>query len=276
MPWHRDHAGTGPTLVLLHAFPLSSVMWHRLAPLVSPDVRLVEIDLPGLGRSDVPTEPPSMAAMAASVTSVLDLLDLPTATVMGLSTGGYVALELARSTPERLDALVLASTTCWVMAPDVPAVRRELAAELERAGTVEAVLGSAAAGLGATALREQPDLRPLLEQVVLTADPAGVAWAARAVADRSDTSAALAGLHRPVLLLFGDEDTDTPPERGVAMRALRTAPGATPTPGGESAPTGLVVLEDTGHLTALEQPFRVADLLLRWLRVQHLLTEEPA
>lgn len=268
MPWHRDHGGTGPALVLLHAFPLSSVIWHRLAPLVSPDVRLVEIDLPGLGRSAVPTEPPTMAAMAAAVTRVLDLLDLRTATVMGLSTGGYVALELARGTPERIHALVLASTTCWVVAPDVPVERRGLAAELERSGTIEAVWGSAAQGLGATALRDQPDLRPLLEQVVLTADPAGVAWAARAVADRSDTSAALAALDRPVLLLFGAEDTDTPPERGVAMRALRT------TPGREPAPTGLVVLEDTGHLIALEQPFRVADLLLRWLR--RLPTEELA
>lgn len=253
--------------MLLHAFPLSSVIWHRLAPLVGPDVRLIQIDLPGLGRSGVPDEPASMPAMAAGVTQVLDLLDVSRATVMGLSTGGYVALELARSTPERLDALVLASTTCWMMAPDVPEERRDLAAELKRSGTVEAVLGSAAQGLGPTALRDQPDLRPLLEQVVLAADPAGVAWAARAVAERADTSATLAALERPVLLLFGDEDADTPPERGVAMRALRAAC---------PAPTGLVVLEDTGHLTALEQPFRVADVLLRWLRREHLLAEEPA
>jgi len=241
-------------LVLLHAFPLSSTMWERLAPHLA-DHTVVAVDLPGLGGSPVPADEPTMRAMATLVLEALDGQGIASATFVGLSTGGYVALQVAADAPERVDGLVLASTTCWPIEPDLPDDRRATADELERSGSLEPVLGSAHDGLGETARREQPDLEPLLREVILAGDPASVAWTARAVASRDDTSAVLAGLDRPVLLLFGEEDTETPPARGEAMRDLRPA----------SSDTRLVVLPGTGHLTALEQPMLVAGHLRTWL-----------
>lgn len=249
-PAYDDTGGDGPALVLLHAFPLSSRMWERLVPLLV-GVRVVTIDLPGLGRS-MPHGEPTMTSMARSVVAVLDELELAEASVFGLSTGGYVALELARLAPERVTRLVLGSTTCWVIEPDVPDERREVADELVRRQSVEPVLDAADEGLGRTAKREQPDLAPFLHGIIEASHPDGVAWTARAIASRSDTSAVLRELDRPVLLLFGAEDTGTPPERGAAMQLLR--PG--------SSDTRFEVLDGTGHLTALEQPARVAALLL--------------
>ncbi len=256
--WHDDSGPPpgdpdAPVLVLLHAFPLWSVMWHRVLPLLTASVRVVRVDLPGLGRSgDAATGEPSVEAMAAGVWRVLDHLDVRTAAVHGVSTGGYVALAMARQAPDRTAALLLSSTTPWTGAPDVPAERQETADDLLRTRSLEPVSDSVTGGLGATARSAQPGLVVLLSGVIGSADPVGVAWAARAVAAREDTSAVLAAYAGPVLLLFGEEDTEVPEGTVVDMAGLRPA-GAT---------TYVEVLPGAGHLLALEQPRAVADRLL--------------
>ena len=266
LPWY-DVTSTTPdeptsTLVLLHAFPLSSRMWDDAIDVARRrlgDVRIVTLDLPGLGRSvAAASAEPSLDEMARGVLAVLDDLEVDHATFAGISTGGYVALAVAELAPQRVDALVLGSTTCWVMEPDVPRERRAVADELERSGTTAAVRDSVDGGLGATAKAERSDLREMLLDLIDAASPRGVAWAARAIAARRDTSQVLADLDRPVLLLFGEEDTETPPERGRAMLELRDTALAQRAP---SSTTTLEVLAGTGHLTPLEQPERVVDVL---------------
>lgn len=247
---HVDHGGDGPAIVLLHAFPLDSGMFDRLVPLLSVSMRVVTVDLPGLGRSAVPAGEPSMGAVAAAVVAVLDDIGVERATVFGFATGGYVALQLAADAPQRVSGLVLGSTTPHRIEPDVPQERLAVADEIERTGSTQAVAGSADEGLGATAHREQPELVDRLRRTIADADPAGVAWMARAIAGRADTADVLAAHAGPVMLLFGSEDEATPPTRGEHMLGLR----------GE-ADTMLYVLAATGHLTALESPQDVAGVL---------------
>jgi len=261
-PWYDDTGGPGddaPVLVLLHAFPLSSVMWDRLVPELTPHgLRVVRVDLPGLGRSTVPPPEagePSVAAMADAVVAVLDERGIDRASVFGLSTGGYVALALARDHPDRLETLVLGSTTCWVTRPDLPGEREALAEELERTRSLDPVLPGHDQGLGPTAHAEQPDLLDVTRGIVEAADPLGVAWVARALAARPDTSEVLETHPGRVLLVWGEEDTDTPPVVGEALRDLRPPDDR----------TLLVVVPRTGHLTGLEQPTTVAGHLAAYL-----------
>lgn len=251
---HRLHGEDRPgrPFLLLHAFPLSSWMWHRLVPLL--DRPALSVDLPGLGRSAVPGDdtPVTMAAVADAVADVLDHHGLERCEPFGVSTGGYVALELADRHPDRLSGLVLGSTTPWLVAPDDPDERRRTAREVRGQHSTEPVADSAREGLGATARREQPELEAQLRDLIAGADPHGVAWMAEAIVARSDREATLAGFAGPVHLLFGAEDEATPPARGEQMRAVRD---------GSAAPTRLSVLPATGHLTALERPGRVAELL---------------
>lgn len=247
---HVDHGGDGPAIVLLHAFPLDSGMFDRLVPLVVGTMRVVTVDLPGLGRSPAPSATPSMTEVADEVLAVLDLLAIGRATVLGISTGGYAALQLATSAPDRVAALVLGSTTPHRVEPDVPAERLAVANEIERDGSTSPVADSADEGLGETAHREQPELVELVRRTISAADPAGVAWMARAIAARHDTAEVLRTFTGPVVLLFGAEDTATPPSRGEEMLALRG-----------DLPSRLVVLPSTGHLTPLEAPQQVAEVL---------------
>ena len=252
---HVDHGGDGPVVVLLHAFPLDSGIFDDLVPLVAGTARVVTIDLPGLGRSPVPDEEPSMDAVARAVLGVLDELQIEQAVVLGISTGGYAALQLASRAPERVTALVLGSTTAQRIEPDVPDERRQVADEVESSRSTHAVADSADEGLGETAHRERPELVERLRRTIAAADPDGVAWMARAIASRADTTDVLRDLDRPVVLLFGAEDEATPPVRGEQMLLDR----------GER-PTRLVVLPATGHLTVLEAPHQVADVVADLVR----------
>ncbi|MFC5677584.1 alpha/beta fold hydrolase [Aeromicrobium endophyticum] len=252
---HVDHGGDGHVVVLLHAFPLDSGMFDDLVPLLTGAARVVTIDLPGLGRSPVPRQEPSMDAVALAVLGVLDELQVEQAVVLGISTGGYAALQLVARSPERVSALVLGSTTAQRIEPDVPRERRQVADEVESSHSTAAVADSADEGLGETAHRERPELVERLRRTISAADPDGVAWMARAIASRADTTSVLRDLDRPVVLLFGAEDEATPPRRGEEMLAVR----------GER-PTRLVVLGSTGHLTALEAPHQVADVVADLVR----------
>lgn len=252
LPWYDDTGApdSGTPLVLLHAFPLTSAIYDLLLPHLR-GARLLRVDLPGLGRSaSAATGRPSVGAMADAVAAVLDEAGVDRAVVVGTSTGGYVALEMIARHPSRVAGLVLASTTSQVMEPDVPAERRLLADTLESTRDLEPLVEDASGGLGRTARREQPDLVERLRGVVRASEPEGVAWVARAIADRRDTSAALAAYVGPVLLLFGGEDTETPPDRALELATVRAG-----------RPTRTVVLASTGHLTALERPAEVAVLL---------------
>lgn len=251
LPWYDD---TGPAggaaLVLLHAFPLSSATYDALLPHLR-GARVLRIDLPGLGRSvSSAVGRPSVAAMADAVAAVLHQAGADRVVVVGTSTGGYVALELAARHPDLVAALVLGSTTTRVIEPDLPADRYRLADDLAATGNLQPLVDGADAGLGPTAQREQPDLLPTLHDVVRRSDPRGVAWVARAIAGRRDTSTVLAAFDGPVLLLFGGEDTETPPERALELAAIRAG-----------RPTRTVVLAATGHLTAFERPADVGALL---------------
>ncbi len=251
MHLHRADRGRGPAVVLLHAFPLDSRMFDALVPLLTDEMRVVTIDLPGLGRSPVPDSDPSMDDVAAGVLSVMDELLIDRAVVLGISTGGYVALQMAERAPSRLAALVLGSTTPHRMEPDLPAERWAVAHTIEELHSTAPVADSADEGLGDTTRRERPDLVDSLERTIAGADPDGVAWMARAIAGRSDTTAVLRSFTGPVTLLFGAEDVATPPARGEEMLALRGR-----------LPGRLVVVPRTGHLTPLEAPTPVADVVL--------------
>jgi pimeloyl-ACP methyl ester carboxylesterase len=252
---HVDHGGDGPALLLLHAFPLDSGMFDPLVPLLTGSARVVTVDLPGLGGSRVPATEPSIDDIVDRAVRTLDDLDITSAVVLGISTGGYVALQMAARAPDRVTALVLGSTTTHRTTPDVPGERLAVAADIERLHSTAPVAESADEGLGETAQRRQPSLVEALRRTIADADPQGVAWMARAIADRADTTDVLRDFAGPVLLLFGAEDEATPPANGEEMLAVR---------GG--APTRLVVLERTGHLTALESPEAVAAELLELLR----------
>jgi len=103
---HFTDEGVGPPVVLLHGFAVNADLNWRLPGVLgalTPDYRVVAMDLRGHGRSDKPHESARYGeAMANDVVELLDHLGIGKAHVVGYSLGGIIALKLATTQPDRL------------------------------------------------------------------------------------------------------------------------------------------------------------------------------
>lgn len=107
-----DGPPDGPVVVCIHGVPGSHRDFRYLAPLLSGFVRVVRVDLPGMGGSPAPPGfDHSLEARARSVLAAMDSLGLGRVMVVGHSMGGGVAVALTDLAPERVSALVLLAST---------------------------------------------------------------------------------------------------------------------------------------------------------------------
>jgi haloacetate dehalogenase len=106
----RGAQGPRPTLLLLHGFPQSHVMWHRVATRLQQDFYLVLPDLPGYGDSSKAPGLPdhsnySKRTMARDMVAVMDALGVDRFYLCGHDRGGRVAHRLALDHPARVQKL---------------------------------------------------------------------------------------------------------------------------------------------------------------------------
>src|SRR6516165_1783146 len=113
--------GKGPPLLLLHGYPQTNVMWHRVAPALAAHFSLIIPDLPGYGWSDAPPSdathaPYTKRAMAAAMIEAMEALGHARFRLAGHDRGGRVAYRLALDHPGRLEQLaVLDIVPTWAM-----------------------------------------------------------------------------------------------------------------------------------------------------------------
>jgi haloacetate dehalogenase len=105
-------AGAGPPLLLIHGFPQTHAMWHRIAPELMQRFTIVMPDLRGYGQSSCPPNDPdnspySKRAMAEDMTDVMAGLGHNRFAVVGHDRGARVAYRLALDMPQLVKALVV-------------------------------------------------------------------------------------------------------------------------------------------------------------------------
>src|SRR3990172_6425155 len=91
--YYEDY-GTGPPILLSHAFGASAMMWDGQAAAFEADYRVVVWDMRGHGRSDSPEDQAlySTEEKVEDMAAVLDACGIGRAVIGGLSLGGYVSL----------------------------------------------------------------------------------------------------------------------------------------------------------------------------------------
>jgi 3-oxoadipate enol-lactonase len=243
-----ETVGSGQPVVLLHAFPFDCRMWRGTAATLAKRVQVITPDLRGFGHSDLGSDLFSIADLADDVAALLDVLGVPTATVGGMSMGGYVALAFAARHGKRLRSLILADTKA---AADSPEARqgREASINLVETQGVAAMLDKQIPRLlsanASDSLRAQ--VRRLGEQ-----SPATVIAGIRALRDRPDRTPELASIKVPTLLVVGTDDVLSPPAEFEDM-AARIPQART------------VLIPGAGHLSCLEKTEAFSAALMGFL-----------
>jgi pimeloyl-ACP methyl ester carboxylesterase len=109
--YYEEH-GSGEPLVLIMGFTVSSIGWHWNIPSFAQHFRTIAFDNRGVGQSDKPDYPYSMAMFADDTAGILDHLKIEQAHVFGISMGGMIAQEFALRHPQRVKTLILGCTNC--------------------------------------------------------------------------------------------------------------------------------------------------------------------
>jgi len=239
---HETGDPTGPALVLLHAFPLTSAMWRPQMDKPPAGWRVLAPDFAGLGESDDRADDTlALDDYARDVLAIADHLHVTRTVVCGVSLGGYVALALARLAPDRLRGLVLADTKAPADTPEAREGRGRMLEVLRERG-VEGVADEMISKLlGTTTMAGRPELVAAVRAMIETNRPDGVRHAILRLRDRPDATPQLGRVQAPTLVVVGREDTVTP--RADAETLQRGIPGAV-----------LYEIPAAGHLASLEQP----------------------
>lgn len=117
---HYEVHGEGRPLLLILGLGADVSEYTALIDQLAARSRVIAFDNRGAGRSDKPDAPYSIELMAADALGVMDALGVTRAGVLGISLGGRIALALALGHPERIERLILVSTSARV----VPSLRR--------------------------------------------------------------------------------------------------------------------------------------------------------
>jgi pimeloyl-ACP methyl ester carboxylesterase len=248
---HLKTSGTGRPLVLLHAYPLSSDMWAGLKP--SAGWEWILPDFPGFG-----TTPPgglemTLRGVAKELVEELEnRMGLKPFVLGGISMGGYLAFEILRQYPERVQGLVLISTRAGADAPEARQKRLGTAERALREG-VSWLPGAMLPGLlGDSTRQNKQEVVEKVRAMIARASAEGVAAAQRAMAARRDQADLCPGIRQKTLIMAGLEDALIPISESEGMAQM--IPGAKK-----------VFWEKVGHLPPLEAPALFSDELERFL-----------
>jgi 3-oxoadipate enol-lactonase len=234
--------GSGIPLVLIHGYPLSRALWEPQVTGLADVARVLALDLRGHGGSDSVPGPYSMSLLADDCRGFLDTLGITRPVVLGgLSMGGYVVFEFFRKYPQRIAGLILAATRAGADSPEVKANRDKAATTAREKGVGTIVETMLPKMLSQKSYQSQPELVTRARKMMESTSLAGVAGDLAAMRDRTDSTALLAQIDKPTLILHGADDQLIPPAEAQVMSA--TIPNAQ-----------LHVLPEAGHLLNMEQP----------------------
>ncbi|GMA16186.1 alpha/beta fold hydrolase [Deinococcus metallilatus] len=232
--------GRPRTVLFLHAYPLSAAMWEdQKAALEAAGLTVLAPNLPGFGG-----EEGAITSLADTARDLLKTLPPDPTLLVGLSMGGYLALELLAQAPERFARAVLADTSARADDEEKQKDRRQQAERVLKEGK----------GFIIEAAREEhrPETFTRIRPMIEAATPQGIAGALRAMAARPDQRDTLRRLNLPLLALVGEQDDLTPPDLAGEIAELGH---------GERQ-----IIPGAMHLSNLEAPEAFSAALLAFLR----------
>jgi pimeloyl-ACP methyl ester carboxylesterase len=246
--------GSGPAVVFIHGLSGCWQNWLEQLPLFARDHRVIAVDLPGFGQSEMPAEEISITGYADAIDELMGELGLEEARIVGNSMGGFIGAELAINHPQRVERLVLVAAAGL----SIESIRTQRTTGLRHRAEniVFFSLGHVASRSHQVALR--PRLRhallllvaahpqklpgPLAAQQVLGSGKPGFSDALEAMC-RYPLRDRLEKIACPTLIVWGDKDILVPVKDAAIFEQL-------------IPDSRKIIYEDTGHVSMMERPER--------------------
>ena len=175
----------------------------------------------------------------------------PRFALVGLSMGGYIAFEILRQAPERVAKLALLDTTARPDSREQTVIRNQQIAAT-RAGGYPGIVDQLYPRLVHSSRSDDSNLRRLVLRMAEDSGAEAFIRQQTATIGRPDSRPDLARIACPTLVLVGEGDQITPPDRATEM--AEGISGAR-----------LVVVPGSGHLSTIEKPGEVTEALVQWL-----------
>ena len=241
--------GKGPALVFLHGFCEDSGIWEDFKPdFIEENFKVITIDLPGFGQSDLLPEN-AIEDMAEAVATVIDKLNLPPFILIGHSMGGYVSLAFAEKYPNLLIGLGLFHSHPYADSEAKKEGRQKGINFIKEHGHVLFVKQLFPNLFTRKYARSNSFLIDKLTYQASNYQSESIISALEAMKNRPDRSMVLTQFSAPVLFIVGKEDTAVPADKSLEQTHLPQV-------------ASIHILEKVGHMGMFEAK-KQTQLLIR-------------
>ena len=248
------HGERGDWVLLVMGLGYARWGWAWQVEDLARDFRVIAFDNRGVGESDAPPGPYTVAQMAEDAAGLLVAIGVDRAHVMGASLGGCIAQELALSHAERVDRLVLACTTFGgSRSLPMPEVSVRLMAEAPSLPEDVRLRRFVENAMSDAFVKEHPEVVDrILEHRRETAQ-SPEAWQAQAAAGAAfDASERVGNIRAETLVITGTDDRVVDPGNSTLLA--------------EAIPAAELVQLPGGHVFTIEQPERFNSLVRAFLQ----------
>ena len=251
-------AGNGPPVILLHGLGCGRRMWLYQILTLQERFRIVAYDQRGHGLTDAPVAATgySAAHLTRDLVGVLDALKIERAAIVGFSLGGGPALALAASKPERVSRLVLADVGAGADDPvKIENMVRQWVKLIDQGKADELVCEMLRSELFKIYARRNMRSRDHMAALIRTTPLRGLRFTLSEVLAKRKSlfrlTDVLKAVKAPTLVLVGQHDY-------VCSKASKLIAQTVPN-------ASLKIIEDSGHMSPLEQPAAFTAALAEFL-----------
>ena len=246
-------SGQGTIIVLLHGYIESLNIWEDFTEkLLEHNYKVISIDLPGHGNSDVIAEVHSMKMMAEVVNEVLLELNVEKCVMVGHSMGGYVTMEFVENYSNKIHAYCLFNSVPFSDSDEKKNVRDRLIKSIEQGKKVLLAKEHVSKTFATENKDKFVEEKGFLKIIGINTSDEGTIAALKGMKIRKNHKETFEKTEIPVLWILGKKDNFISPE--IIHQIAK------------SDKTDIVFLENSGHQGFIEEKERSFDVLNNFIK----------
>ncbi len=233
-------SGKGFPLVFLHGYCESNKIWEDLSRELSDEFRVICPDLPGFGKSPLPSHHFSLAQIGDHLINWIKEIGIEQCIVVGHSLGGYISLEILRKHQDFVKSIVLFNSSAFADSEDKKENRNKLIGFINEYGVAPFLSTFVPSLFYPPTAHDFAEVIKRITEDGLSIAPEAVTLYAEAMRDRDDSMELLHKYPEKILLIAGEHDQNVPLEKTKKMAKY--------------LPEGQVfIIPDSAHMSLFEQ-----------------------